>query len=174
MSEARLARERPLCGARCMSEARLARERPLCGARCLLEARLARERHVCGARCQCSAGVFSTSASGRVCRPAPIASLSSAGNSEPSGRARYSGREINSSLPRPDELPFKKISSHNSWSPTKSSSCWTGDIFFCAACSVPPVLRLHPRPKEQFFLFPPPKATFPAPSASPTHFRVSK
>ena len=73
-----------------------------------------------------------------------------------------------------DELPFKKISSHNSWSPTKSSSCWTGDIFFCAACSVPPVLRLHPRPKEQFFLFPPPKATFPAPSASPTHFRVSK
>ena len=88
------------------------------------------------------------SAPGWVCRPVPTTSLSTAGNSEPSGRARYSGREINSSLPRPDELPSKKIFSDSSWSPQKSGSCWTGNIFFGSASSLPPVPQLHLRPKR--------------------------
>ena len=148
----RLARERHVCGARCRSKARLAREKPVCGARCRSKARPARERPVCGAKCQCSAEVFSTSAPGLVCRPVPTASLSSAGNSEPSGRARYSGREINSSPPRPDELPSKKFSSAKRGGPsTEPPAAPPGENFFCAACSLPPAPQLHPRPKEQFF-----------------------
>ena len=81
-------------------------------------------------------------------------SLSSAGNSEPSGRARYSGREINSSPPRLDELPFKKISSPGSRRPSKSPA---GGREISSSVPLAPFRQFHsstPGRKEQFFQFP--------------------
>ena len=85
---------------------------------------------------------FSTSAPGWVCRPVPTTSISTAGNSEPSGRARYSGREINSSPPRPEWLPSKKFSSAKRGGPSpEPPAAPPGENFFTGALPQTPPLQ---------------------------------